>query len=105
VGVIVGRVVEVAGGHVELPELLLRGHPGEKVLHALFDGELGVLAVVGGARWRRYAVVRDLGLDGLGWASLHIVDAFSPLQRWYLVVLMGFTCSLRKPGALAAAWR
>ena len=41
--VVVRRVVEAAGNHEQLPELLLERHPPEQIAHAIFNGKLWVL--------------------------------------------------------------
>ena len=43
VRIIVGRVVEAAGNHEQLPELFLERHAPKQIAHAIFDGKFWIL--------------------------------------------------------------
>src|SRR5690606_21615944 len=70
VGVIMRRVVQTAGAHVELPELLLERHAREQVAHARVDRQAGIavgrrvgrLRVRGG--WRGEQTGEERGRGG-----------------------------------------
>src|SRR4029079_11866712 len=86
VRVVMRGVVEIAGDHEGLPELLLERHAAEQVAHAVGDGQacVAVRQCVGRRRPRLGGGGRGSKGDGAGYEeSLHVVEM---LETWWSYV-------------------